>query len=325
MLLVLIALDDELVRWCVTTDQTTRSTVAITRLDLSRRMASYSLSILDPSSNDWAEQSTRLSEWLLEPLAASIPNRLLLVTDAEIASVPFATLKIPGRPGLVADTTEIVVLASQGPIAPATRRLRRTLGNVLVVGDPAIHPSNAVLPRLPGAMAEAQEVAALYPAATVVLGPHATKAAFLATSPGADIVHFAGHAMGNRADPAMSRLLLAGINGDLTASDVLGLRLGARLVVLGACEGALAAKAGDSPVFGLAQAFLHAGVAAVVASRWQVADGSARQLLVRFHRHIVRGETPAGALRAAQAELRTEPNYRHPFYWAGFAVYVGTA
>jgi len=321
MLLVLIALDDELVRWRVTPGETSRSIAAVTRADLSRQVAAYALSLSNAASGDWSALGRALSQLLLEPAAGQVPGRLLLVTDIEIAPVPFSTLTIPGRTGLLADTTEVLVLATHGRTAAATSR---GAGRVLVMGDPAIDSADAVLPRLSGAMAEAREVAALYPEATAALGPEATKATYLRMAPQADIIHFAGHALGNRVDPAMSRLLLAGSNGDLTAGEVLAVRLRARLVVLGACEGALATRAGDSPVYGLAQAFLNAGAAAVVASRWKVADNASRELLVRFHRQIATGVAPATALRFAQAALRGEPAYRHPYYWAGFAVYVGT-
>ena len=194
----------------------------------------------------------------------------------------------------------------------------------MIIGDPELSNVGYDVPRLPGARDEARDVAALYPTSTILLGREATKAAFLLGTATADIVHFAGHALGNRLDPASSRLLLAGHDPELTAGDIASNHLRARVVVLGACEGALRSSAGDSPVYGLSQAFLQAGADVVIASQWQAADQSARRLLVEFHRQILTGLQPATALRMAQNQLRDQPKYRHPFYWAGFGVYART-
>jgi CHAT domain-containing protein len=71
---------------------------------------------------------------------------------------------------------------------------------------------------------------------------------------------------------------------------------------------------------GLSWAFLAAGVPTTVVSQWKVASASTAELMIDFHRRLRDGRKPPEALRAAMLELRRDPRWRHPFYWAPFAV-----
>lgn len=71
---------------------------------------------------------------------------------------------------------------------------------------------------------------------------------------------------------------------------------------------------------GLPQAFLHAGARRVVSSLWAVDDAATAALMGRLYERLL-GATPvrpAAALRDAQASVRSRPQWRHPYYWAGF-------
>ena len=63
-----------------------------------------------------------------------------------------------------------------------------------------------------------------------------------------------------------------------------------------------------------------AGVPSVVVSEWKVDSGSTTQLMLAFHRELRsgRGKSKAAALRSAELGLINRPEYRHPYYWAGF-------
>ena len=73
-------------------------------------------------------------------------------------------------------------------------------------------------------------------------------------------------------------------------------------------------------MLGLSSAFLGAGVPAVVASLWPVADGITAVLMERFYAELASGQSPAVALAVAQRDLRDNPETAHPFHWAGFVV-----
>lgn len=115
----------------------------------------------------------------------------------------------------------------------------------------------------------------------------------------------------------------AGDDGLLTTTEIAGLRLDARLVVLSACNSAAGDRAGDEALGGLAHAFLYAGADSLMVSHWRVRDDAAARLTVTTARGIARGLDPARALRRAQLDLIADRNLAdssHPAVWAPFVV-----
>ncbi len=113
-------------------------------------------------------------------------------------------------------------------------------------------------------------------------------------------------------------------DGFLTMSEVFGLDLRrADLVVLSACQTALGQ--GKEPVAGegmtgLTRAFMYAGARSVLGSLWVVEDASTSLLVQSFFRHLREGRSKAEALNLAKRELRANPAYSNPFYWAPFVL-----
>ena len=105
---------------------------------------------------------------------------------------------------------------------------------------------------------------------------------------------------------------------------MLRLRLAADLVTLSACQSALGELVTGEGMVGLSRAFFYAGAPSVVASLWNVNDEASAELMRHFYRGLRRGLTKAEALRQARLELRREPRYSHPYFWAPF-VLVGRA
>ncbi|MBV9960529.1 MAG: CHAT domain-containing protein, partial [Acidobacteria bacterium] len=67
--------------------------------------------------------------------------------------------------------------------------------------------------------------------------------------------------------------------------------------------------------------FMYPGASSVVASLWKVDDEATAELMKEFYRNLLdQGMTPAQALRAAQNSIRQKPQWRAPFYWAGFTL-----
>jgi CHAT domain-containing protein/tetratricopeptide (TPR) repeat protein len=317
--LVAIALQDGVLAWSVTSAEVRRSVTPVPRDRLVQLITAYTAALEDPGTLGWLDASRALSQFLLPPIRDIRPRRLLLATDALLSTVPFASLADGSE--LLSDTTSIEMLAWNDGRALADQRAAG--GRVLVVGDPDHRAMREALPSLAAARDEAVHVAALYRNARLLIGGDATRTAFLEALGTAAIVHFAGHALGNRIDPAASRLLLAGDDGEseVTAGEIARLTLGARIAVLGACETAVGAPAAMSPVYGLARAFLQAGVHHVVAAQWKVSDNASREFLLELHRQLARGAALSEALNEAQRSLRLDARYKHPFYWSGFGVY----
>jgi len=133
-----------------------------------------------------------------------------------------------------------------------------------------------------------------------------------------DLVHFAAHALFDRAAPHQSRVVLA--DGALTALDVLDLSLNARLVTLSACQTALGKGGPGDEWIGLVRAFFYAGARALVASLWHVEDHSLVEWIEQFYRHLAKGESTAASLRSAQIEMIRAGH--PPYRWAPF-IFIG--
>jgi len=108
-------------------------------------------------------------------------------------------------------------------------------------------------------------------------------------------------------------------NGLLQAWEILErIRIDAELVTLSACESGRGRDMGGEGLIGLSRAFQHAGASSVLASLWAVSDRSTAEWMHHFYAALQRGMPRDEALRAAQAEMRSQPAYAHPFHWAAF-------
>ena len=142
------------------------------------------------------------------------------------------------------------------------------------------------------------------------------------------IVHFATHGFLDPARPENSGLVLSTVDRDgrpqdgfVGLQDVYGLRAPVELVVLSACSTALGKEVRGEGLIGLTRGFMYAGASSVLASLWKVDDEATAELMKRFYGNLLeRGMTPAEALRAAQNSIRQEPQWRAPYYWAGFTL-----
>jgi len=76
---------------------------------------------------------------------------------------------------------------------------------------------------------------------------------------------------------------------------------------------------GEGP-WGLPETFLGAGARGVVASRWEPDPAAVRAFVDKLAAAYVLGTTMAAAVRAAQAAVRAQPQWKHPRFWAGWVL-----
>lgn len=192
-------------------------------------------------------------------------------------------------------------------------------------------PLDRRLSRLTFSRLEASAIARLLPAPQVRLatGFAASREAVTTAALGtADIVHLATHGLVSTSQPALTGLVVSLVDsqeqardGFVRLSDVYNLRLAADLVVLSACHTALGPEVRGEGLVGLTRGFMYAGARRVVASLWAVDDSATAELMSRFYRGLLRDGLPAAAaLRAAQRELASRPQWAAPYYWAGFVL-----
>lgn len=228
---------------------------------------------------------------LIEPVAPELRgvDRIVIVADRALSTVPFAALRDAVRRRFLIDDFVLSIAPSASLAVLSSRRAAQHKGStVLAVAatefDSERFPNLARLQRVEG---EARAVAAAYGSTAVLSGLAATPVALMRAMRGRDVIHYAGHSVVSRREPASSALVLAsdGTSSTLSASDIGQLNLSrTRLVVLSSCRSAESAHRGDG-IENLATAFVVAGVPSVIGALRDVDDDAAADLAVEFHRH----------------------------------------
>lgn len=278
---------------------------------------------------------------------------VVIVGDGLLPLVPFAALPLAGRP--LVDTHELRHVPSMSTLAVLEERspsgfpagLLAVLADpVFSRDDPRIHPEpgeparvatvdsastvrGARLTRLVHSGREAERIVRRVPASQRFSATGFDARRDLVTGgrlDGFKILHFATHARIDSEQPDLSHLVFSRwtrtgepVDGLLFSHELFGLELPADLVVLSACDTALGRQVRGEGLVGLTQGFFHAGASRVLASLWPVEDEATTELMDRFYEHLLdEGAPPALALRRAQLDIKKEPRWEAPYFWAGF-------
>jgi CHAT domain-containing protein len=273
----------------------------------------------------------RLNLRIVAPLGLRAGIRRVFVSpDGALAHVPFPAV-LPDRDVVcVPSGTTYGLLLEEGLVRGR---------DILAVGDPDYGAERAPgarsggtsygrLTPLPESAEEARSVGDV-----LLLARDATEArvrdALLGAHPRWRGLHFACHGVIDLDRPEASALALTQADADdgfFTCLEVLGLRVRADLVVLSACETATGKVVRGEGVIGPTRAFLFAGAPRVICSLWRVDDAATRALMTKFYelwnpRRGRIGIDPAEALRKAQAHVRAQPAWHHPYYWAAWTLW----
>lgn len=288
----------------------------------------------------------QLYQILIQPIAELLPNdpnaRVIFIPQKSLFVVPFPALIDADGKYLIEKHTILTAPAIQ-VLQLTNQQRKQVLGDkVLVVGNPTM-PSIPLeigekpeqLPPLPGAQKEALAIAKLLKT-TAITGNQATKSSIVQQMLKSRIIHLATHgllddfkglgvpgAIALAPDPpsSLSKEQQSGINGLLTADEILDLKLNAELVVLSACDTGRGKITGDG-VIGLSRSLITAGVSSVIVSLWSVPDEPTASLMSEFYQNIQKNPDKAQALR--QAMLTTMKEYPEPKNWAAFTL-IGEA
>ncbi len=322
-------LERDLLAWVIGPASTEFVRAPLDRAMLERRVQALldTLSSGAPAA-DWQRLSEALFTTLIEPVRAHLPPgaALVVVPDGVLNRLPFAALRDPRRGRLLIEDHSLTM-------APSATIVARTLADprsvwtvpqrVLVAGDP--QAEGVALAPLAGARREGRAIAALYPQSELLEGAAATRSALLSGLPGAEILHFGGHAISSPDYPLLAHLELApesGVSGssELNAVDISKLRAAStRLVVLAACRTGVGAVRRGEGILSLARPFLIAGVPSVMATLWDIDDQQSAPFFLALHKELAKGVPPARALRDVQLASLESP----AALWAAF-VLVGS-
>lgn len=311
-------------------------TLPVGAAGLRTQIGRYRRSILtfDPS---FKMKARELYNLLLKPaeIEFSETKRLILIPDGALWEQPFQALIGSSGTYLIEErelsyTPSLSVLSTLNSSAPAP--LKAMSVKKLVAFANAARKDTAPLPE---AEREAAGIGRLYDTATkagrsskIFIKTNASESRFKQTAANADILHLAVHGEINQTNPFATALLLTedqDNDGRLTMTEILQLKLLPGLVVLSACDTSHGEILSGEGLLSLSWAFLAAGSRSVVAAQWAVEEKATADLMLAFHRHLIKNRShPAAALRASQNESLKRPvPFNHPFYWAGFVTVEG--
>ncbi len=267
-------------------------------------------------------------------------KHLVIVPGGVVCDVPFQALMNEDGRYLIEDFS-ISYAPSLNALAEMQENRQKLAtqaykGDFLAFGNPKLSGEmvaklrvryrDGKLDNLPEAETEVRTIGKFYPNSKIVIGRNATEDFWREEAGNYRILHLATHGLSDVDKPLYSHVLLsadADDDGLIEGREIAEMNLKAGMVVLSACETARGREIDGEGMVGLAWSFAAAGVPTIVASSWKVDSENTAEMMIDFYSII--NQTPqiskAEALRrTALKKLATEKN-RHPFYWAGFAVY----
>jgi CHAT domain-containing protein len=306
--------------------------IAIDRRTLDRQVEAFRRQL---ASRDltYRDAATRLYQRLLGPLAPELRGKRLvgIVPDGGLWSLPFQALVGPSGRHVIEDHAIFYAPSLTTLAATHSRPAQHGAPTLLAMSAPPASIAPVDLGSLPQSVEETRQLQLVYGrnAATVVNGVDAREDRWKADAGRYRVLHLSTHGVLNSDNPLYSYLVLgksdrSADDGLLEAREILDLDLHASVAVLSACETARGRFTYGEGEIGLSWAFLVAGTPTTVVSQWKVDAESTSELMVAFHRRLVAGGSElrgrAHALQQAAVQLANSERYRHPFYWAAFAV-----
>jgi CHAT domain-containing protein len=311
-LLEYVCLDGQLVVFHVGPSGTHAKSVFVLRKSLVEKAAALSRSLSDRRVAFDETTSRELYLFLVQPVREFLTTRHLVVIPHDaLYSIPFSVLKEWPDGRFLADSFKIsyspsaTVLLQRPPVGTLAS------ASALVLTGPGVKE----------AALEARAIAASFPDCRVLPVEQSTPTALRNLAPGQDVIHIVAHGSFDPKEPTRSAILLSRAGGDdgvVTAAKMYGLPLrGAKLVTLGACESGVVEGTETGELLGIPRALLYAGARAVLLSRWPVDSAATFEFMRSFYSHTRQVDAPEAARRAA-GDLRKNPRYAHPYYWAAF-------
>ena len=267
-------------------------------------------------------------EWIVAPVADLLTEpEIIIVPDRFSYRVPFAALRDEPAGKYLSERYRIRIVPSLTTlrhIQECPADYHRQTG-ALVVGDPKVgkvHYNGRLTDMTPifFASKEAEMVAQLL-GVQPLLGSRATKQAVLQAIPSVSLIHLASVGNAERGEIFLSPQCNTNSTPQeedylLTMSDIEGVQVRAKLVVLSCCHSGrgLIKKEG---VIGIARAFLASGARSVLVASWALEDKATVKLMKHFYKHLVRGESASESLHQAVQWMRSN-GYPKPAQWAPF-------
>jgi CHAT domain-containing protein len=284
-------------------------------------------------------QARELYRLLIAPFEKLIARHdaVCFIPAGDLWRVPFHAL-MNGSGRYLAEMTNVYYAPSLATLHAERQREHAQPETLLAMANPNLRARTQELYRayyrdrplgaIPETEREVRALRSIYGAShsRIYIGDDAQEAVAKRESPKFRILHIAAHGIVDENSPMYSAVALstndAHEDGLLEAREIAEMHLNADLAVLSACETARGRVSIGEGVLGLSWALLAAGCPTAVVSQWRTDSESTADLMIAFHRDLVRTHhrSPVQSLRRAQRTLMRNPRTAHPYYWAPFIV-----
>ncbi len=276
------------------------------------------------------EHSQALYNLLIAPIKYLNSSKILVFTlDAFFQSLPMGLLH-DGKNYLLERYGITATLGSrvQQPKLLTPKQLRAFIAGLSKI-SPSFYAPNAPkgLKALPGVEVEIANVKNAITYSKVLLNEE-----FLSpildkelSTDDFSIVHLTTHAQFSSVPDltmifAWDKPIIISEFNDLIQEKIQSGQEGIELLVLSACQ---TAKGNKRSALGMAGVAVQAGARSTLATLWQVDADSSALLMKVFYQGLKDGLTKVEALRLAQLQLISNPQYQHPSHWAAFLLLGG--
>ena len=264
----------------------------------------------------------------VSPIADLISSdELVIVPDGPLWLVPYAAFMTP-RSKYLCETFRIRMIPSLDCLkilADCPVGYHRETG-ALLVGDPCVQEvvfrGRRKLQQLPCAEKEVKIIGKITNTMPLT-GTKATKTQVLKSLSSVSLVHIAAHGCMETGEivlapnPIRSSPIPTEEDFLLTMTDVLNVKIRAKLVVLSCCHiGRGEVKA--EGVVGIARAFLGAGARSVLVSLWAIDDEATLEFMKSFYKFLVEGRSASEALNRTMNYMRESEQFSELRLWAPF-------
>ena len=295
----------------------TRFTTPADRGTVRRNVRDLAFLVEKRITNEYLEPAAALYDLLIRPLEADLARHavttIVFVPDSDLYRIPMGVL-YDGQ-GFLADRFATAVTPGLNLFAPEALDVQAP--NVLLAG---VSETPDARTTLAGVRSELESIRKLFGGRMLLDADFDTRGfAQEVERMQPSVVHVASHAVFT-GSPETSVVFTH--DGAISLNELRDIVAQSRfrepleLLTLSACE---TATGDQRAALGMAGAAIRAGARSAIGSLWTISDESSERLVVDFYRRLAEADvSKAEALRRAQADVRADPRYRHPYYWAAF-------
>jgi CHAT domain-containing protein len=279
------------------------------------------------AKNAFMESSALLYDKLIRPLG-NIQKSLLIIPDGALAYLPFEVLaeevavSFRDAPYLI-KTCEVNYAPSLQIYSLSQNMQTSRTDNIVAY---SFTKSLGELYALPGTKKEVALLDKIFSGTDILLrtNEEVTRQSLIDDLASAsDIIHLGLHASSSLVDKLENKIACyssTGVDQDgLYGYEIAPLSIRAHTVVLTACQSAFGPVVEGEGTYSLARAFKQAGVSNVVASLWNLSDGTTSSLVGSFYEGLSQGKSAATSLSLAKRKYLKEADelMAHPHFWSG--------